>query len=134
MADPPQNTNGTDFKIPEIVRTVEDHKLALAAVVDRIKVLEDKFGTNEKIAETLCATSATAVKMQTMLSDTFTKLLRTDEGIKNGVTELINKNDRHLAIVAMKRFGFAVYTAIISIIGIVIGAMAKGWFSSSPPH
>lgn len=105
-----------DLDLDTIV-TTDRHDKDFADLNKRICQLEEKFGTNEQIADTLCVTAEKAVKMREMISKTFVSLIESDQKIKEALTALINKTDRSWFFSYVKRIGFAGWTIIMIILG-----------------
>lgn len=118
----------SDFDPGSIVRKVDDHDKGMELLSTRIKNIEDKFGSNEQIAETLCDTAKKAVKMQTMLADTFIELLKTNESVKISVTELTNKADRNATSLVLKRFGSSIIAIVYILLGSIMTGLIKHFF------
>ncbi len=106
-----------DFEFKSIIKT---HSEGLIDLEERIKALENKLGTHEKIAETLCETAQKQTKMQELLANTFIALLKTNDSIKAATTDLINKADRNAISKLFKKFGMTVWSILMLVIGGII--------------
>lgn len=122
------NSKYQDFD-PDKYVTSSDHAQHVEDLGRRLSYLEEKFGDNEKIATTLKNAAENAVKMQTLFADTFVTLLKTNDTIKSGISDIVNKLDRKYTVLFMKRFGFISYTLAISIISAIAGAIVKAYIS-----
>lgn len=121
MARTPNN----DFNEQELTNTIGKHDEELISVKKRLDSLEEKFGNNEKIADTLCETAEKALKMDEMIRKVFLKLLKKDTDIKSEVSNLVNDLDRNCFKKNLKRFGFTVWTVIIFLLGVLITAIVN---------
>ncbi len=122
MTATPNHSNQNDFDTKDLVRIVSDQNKDIQGLSSRIKALEDKFGTHECIADTLCVTVEKAAKMQSMLSEAFIKQLKSDDRIKNAVLDLVDKADRKYLVLALKRFGLWIYGLLMLVVGLLIQA------------
>jgi hypothetical protein len=86
--------NSNDFSA-DILAKSEKHETDIGELTNKIRVLEDKFGTNERIADTLCETAEKATKMQEMIAITFTKVLKTNDDVKKELKTIIDEHDRN---------------------------------------
>lgn len=117
-----------DFNPQSLIKNLADHARDVLDLKEKVKDFESRFGTHEKIAETLSDTSKTAIKMQEMLCDTFVKLLDTNDAIKNKISEIINKTDRNNFYVWAKSIGLGAWTIIVAVISAIAGAVARSHF------
>ncbi|MGH7202860.1 MAG: hypothetical protein ACREHC_00255 [Candidatus Levyibacteriota bacterium] len=111
-------TNQNDFSA-DILAKSEKHETDIGELSTRVKALEDKFSTNEKIADTLCETAEKATKMQNMLSGSFIKLIQNDVHVKEAIQKQIRVSDKNAFQSWMKKFGGIVLAIIIYILGLV---------------
>lgn len=109
----PNSSVSNDFDTNQIIRHVEDHAKDIVALLLRVKELEDKFGNNEKIADTLSETAEKAVKMQTMLQKTFVLLLETNEPVRCEIKKLIKSTDREFVVTQWRQWRYLVIAAFI---------------------
>lgn len=116
---PKTNHSQSDFNPLDLSRKSDQHDQDITDLKERLDSLEERFGTNEKIAETLCNASETAVKMQTMLKGVFLKLLHDDKQITDKMSDMIGEYDRDKLSVALNGIGKHVVHAIIFISGVV---------------
>lgn len=112
-----------DFDVDDIVHA-DKHQQDIDGLSTRITQLENKFGTNEKIADTLCETAEKASKMQEMLGKSFLKLLQHDTDIGSEFEKIISKSDRNAFYRALKRFGSVSGAIILLLVGAVLYALA----------
>jgi transketolase len=87
----------------------------------KVEDLEKQFGSNEKIADTLCRVSERDTKIQEMFAATFVKMLKTNDASREAIEELIRKTDRSDVASFWKRFGAVVWT----VSGVVITLLAQ---------
>ena len=117
-------TPTTDFNAGQIATTVTKHDAEFIDVKKRLDSLEEKFGSNEKIADTLCETAEKATKMQEMLGKSFLKLLQHDTEIGTEFEKIIGKSDRHAFYKLLRRFGSVSGAVILLLVGAVLYALA----------
>lgn len=113
-----------DFDAPSLV-TLGRHGEDIADIKKRITDLENKFGSNEKIADTLCVTAEKAVKMKEMFNKNFLDLLEKDTKIKMAITNLVNDADRSYTRSKLKQFGSTIGFAIIYLLGLITSAIVN---------
>lgn len=107
----------------------EDHAKQMEDVISRIKELESKFGSNERIADTLCETAEKATKMQAMLANKFIDLLNTNVPIKEAVQQIMEKSDRNYFILSLRRFGGYVWTIAVIFLTLLFEILIKSQIS-----
>jgi len=121
MSKPSRNSNqNNDFDVNALLSDVSNHARDMTTLTKKIECLEEKFGTNEKIAETLSDTAEKAVKMQTMLAKTFVTLLKSNDEVKEGISEIVNKLDRKYTALFLKRFSSGVWAIFLVSLGVVL--------------
>lgn len=106
-----------DFNLNTFVENVSFHSIEIPKLTSRIEKIEEKFGDNEKLADTLHNASQKAVKMQKLFDESFIKLLDESYLVKEKISKIINNVDRNHFYTSLKRFGFVVYTILIGAIG-----------------
>ena len=112
-----------DFNPDQMVR---EHGKDITDIKARLEKLESKFGSNEQIADTLCETSEKASKMQELLANSFTKLIKQNSDVQGALTDFINKADRNAVKELMKKIGFGVWTLIVAVVsGAVVFFLKK---------
>ena len=112
-----------DFNVDDIVHA-DKHQQDIDGLSTRIAALENKFGTNEKIADTLCETAEKASKMHEMLGKSFLKMLEHDSDIGTQFEKIINKSDRNAFFAFLRRFGSITGAVILLLLGAVLYALA----------
>jgi hypothetical protein len=105
--------NIDDFDERQIIRIVDDRAQHL---IQRIALLEDKLGSNEKIGDTFYEASSKVVKLQTLQKETILKLIMTDHEIKLAVAKLVNDTDRNFFYKTVRQFKTIIYTLFIVVI------------------
>lgn len=113
----------SDFDPKQIVNFVDSHTKEIGDLSKRITALEDKYGSNEKLADTLCGASETALKLQTMLRNTFVKALENDEPTKNAVKTIIGNTEREQAKILFNQYGGKIWAVIIFLFGLLAEAL-----------
>jgi len=116
MVNPPRHKQEQDFDANTLVK---EHGEDISELKARILELENKFGSNEKIAETLCDTSLKAVKMREMLAKTFVETIKTDAEVKAAIEQLVKNTDKHTFWGYMKIGGGILWTAVSFILGLL---------------
>jgi hypothetical protein len=112
-----EKKTNNDFNAAELTQSVGRHGQDIVDVQKRLKVLENKFGDNIKIADTLCEASKQAVKMKEMIKSIISELLDKDPEIKNRVDNLVKGVDRDSVKCFYKKFGGLIFNGIIFILG-----------------
>ncbi len=105
MLDSVKPINKEDFNPLSLVAPIDEHTRDISSLGDRLKALEDKFGSHTQIANTLLETSNEAVKMSDMLENSFLKLICKNEPVRNALKELIKSEDRNFIATQIKRWG-----------------------------
>jgi hypothetical protein len=130
--NPNPNKNKNDFVVEELIKDLSsdlsNHSKDMISLSEKIKNFELKFGNNEKIAETLFETSKKAVKMQEMLADNFIILLKNNIHARKEILNIINEFDRDFTKIILKRFGFAVWSILMVIIGAFFTSIINKFF------
>lgn len=121
MAIKPKN----DFDTNKLVETSGKHNEEISDLKKRVRVIEDKFGDNEKIANTIYLTADSQVKMQEMLELSFVKQLQNSPKIKEVIDTLINESDRKAASVIIKKVGIGIWTIIVAVISGAVVYLVK---------
>ncbi len=93
-----------DLDMDAIVST-ERHDKDFANLDKRIADLEEKFGSNEKIADTLCEAATKAAKMQDLFENNFLKLLSRNDPVRDEIKCLIKLTDRDFVQAKLKQYG-----------------------------
>lgn len=88
---PPEAQRPTDFDAGKIATTVNKHDADFVDIKRRLKALEDKLGTNEKIADTLCVVDEKASKFAEMLERRINKLLQVDGVARKQVKHIVSE-------------------------------------------
>lgn len=109
-------TAKSDFDPNQLVKLNED----LTGLVGRIENLEEKFGTHEQIADTLCETANKATRMKAMLSESFVDLIQHNPDIKKELKKAIDEIDRNSLIVLGGKIGFGVWSILLIIITAIV--------------
>lgn len=109
-----------DFNPNDLTQSVDKHGQDLADIKERLEKIESKFGTNEKIADTLCETAEKATKMKEMIRETFLNLVIYDVKIKDSMYGLVNTADRKFLSATLKRLGAIIWSIIMIVIGVLI--------------
>ncbi len=81
------------------------HAKDMNALETRIQSLEDKLGSNEKIADTLCEASEKAVKMREMLEKNFIDLVSKNDSVRTEIKNIIKSADRDFVQSKLKQYG-----------------------------
>lgn len=106
--------NNSELDGENYTQRVDEHGKDLIDLKKRFKSLEDKFGTNEKIADTLCQTDERASKFSEMLEKRFVKLLQADGKSKNQIRSIISEqlkqNWKAFAISTGGKIAFVLWT------------------------
>jgi hypothetical protein len=108
---------------------MDDHARNVEDILRRLGALEKKFGDSADITLTVCQTIESSVQAQDLFSMIFVKLLKNNENARDEIANLINKLDRAYTNLVFKRFGFMIYTAVVSITSAVAGAIIKAFIS-----
>lgn len=102
----------------------------LTNLESRIRVLEEKLGTNESLANTFSET----VKTQKIIDDTLSaivkKLIEKDSGVKDVLKKIIDQIDRNYFNSKIKQFGVLIWSVLL----IIIGSFLQALFSYVMPH
>lgn len=109
-----------DLDIDTIV-TSDKHDKDFSDLNKRLCALEEKFGTNELVAATLCVVSEKAAQMQEMFVTGLLKAIRTDERIQTALDTAIRKADRNWFYATLSRFGKVGWAIML----LIVGAIAK---------
>ena len=126
MSKPSRNSSqNNDFDVNALLSDVSNHARDMTTLGKKVECLEEKFGTHEQIAETLSKTAETAVKMQTMLAETFVKLLKNNKDIRDEFVKIINEADRDFVKSSIKRFGGYIWTLFAASIGAILTYFLK---------
>jgi predicted transcriptional regulator len=105
---------------PDDYLKADQHEKDMSGLTKRIEALEEKFGSNEKIAETLYETSQKAKKMEELLATSFTELIKKNSNVQDAMKMFIDKIDRKYFFVVIKRLGWLGWGALTFILGIII--------------
>lgn len=108
-------TKSDDFDSTTLVKA-EDH----SALIERVKALEEKLGSNEKIAAAFCEAASTQIKINEAVVKTFTHCLEHDQVIKEKLTVVINKIDRDFTSKFLRRFGIWIGWLISLVITVLV--------------
>lgn len=114
-----------DFHRDKLIKEIDDHSREINSLGVKISTLENKFSTNEKIADTLEQVLSRDTKIQDKLAIIFIKLLNTDSQVKQIISEVIKKSDRDYLGMILKRLGILTWTLSSSAIGIIIGVILR---------
>jgi hypothetical protein len=112
-----QKTGESDFNPDSMV---QEHQKDISDLKERIKALEDKFSTHEKIADTLCETAEKQTKMFDMLSVTFLKLLKNNTDIRDEFKKIIKECDRDFFHSFSSKIGIAAWSIILIIVTAIV--------------
>ncbi len=114
MAKKSNNTGELDGE--NYAERVDEHGKDLVDLKKKVKSLEDKFGTNEKIADTLCQTDEKATKFSEMLERRLVKMLKSDgnskKEIKAIVSEQLKQDWKSFALSTGGKIAFALWTIL----------------------
>ena len=113
-------TQNNDFDVNALLSDVSNHARDMTTLTKKVECLEDKLGSHEKIATTLSDTAKTAVKMQEMLADTFTTLLKSNKAVRESVVELVDEVDRSYLKAFLKRFGSFIGAILLLLVGAIL--------------
>ena len=116
------NKTFQDFD-PNAYLKTDDYQKDIKDLGSRIKKLEDQFGSNEKIADTLCETAEKATKMQQMLADSFLKQLQHNPEVKGAVNKIIDESDRNAFQTLAKKMGVGAWSIVVFLAGVVVTAL-----------
>jgi hypothetical protein len=128
-----------DFKLNEIIEEKFDsHSKELAALSGRLKGIEDKFSTNDKIADVFKGVIERDALMQATLVVFFEKCLSSDStksilinlicqnsDIKDAISKRINDCDRDYVAKAISRFGGWIGALLIAIVSSIVTLIIK---------
>lgn len=104
----------------------EDHDREMGEIGSRLKKIEDKFGDNDKIAETLKQTSKKSAVMQKVLISNFVNCIKTHEPTREAIKNLINSEDRKYFFSSWKRMWKIIGTLALAAATGAIGYLLKG--------
>lgn len=118
-----------DFNPDELVQSSQ-HQQDIDGLNTRIKSLEDKFGTNEKIADTLCEASERALRMDELFEKKIVKQIQQNAEVRKELRKVIDEADRAAVRAFIKRVGIGIWTLIIALvsgaIALIINTFNKG--------
>lgn len=117
MAVKPNKVQDLDL---DAIVTTERYNKDIEALGKRMELLESRFGSNESIANTLCETSKTAVRMQEMLDGSFLRMLCNNEQVKDSIVKLVNPSDRNWFYSFLKMLGIASWILVFFILGVLV--------------
>jgi len=122
------NSTGQDEELDSEIyaRRLDKHDEEMIEVQKRIGVIENKFGTNEKIADTLWETAEKATRLEAMLAKVFVRLLQKDTKTQDEIQKLVGKSDRHKLWLLLKGIGFVVWSIALIVIGALINKYIGG--------
>lgn len=104
-------TNNTDeFITNDILKSIDNHDQDIIVLSKRIAAIEEKFSSNEKIAETISTTIKTQTPLQTAIFD------------------IMDKADRDYFLKLIKSTGSKLGGLIMLAIGIIIGMIVRAHF------
>jgi len=98
----------------------QEHGKDIEDIKARVQELENKFGTHEHIADTLCETAEKQTKMHEMIAKTFVKILQHDENVKKEIGVVIDVHDRKKFWWITGKIGFAIWSFFLAIAAFVL--------------
>lgn len=113
------NSRNNDFN-QDLIAKSEKHEQGIEDIKGRLIKLEERVATNEKFAETVCATFDGQSKTQDKMSEIFIKQLKSNPDIQTEIKTFIDKVDREFTNKLFKRIGFAGWSVLIFVAGVVI--------------
>ena|SRR3990167_11259645 len=106
-----------DFNPDEIVK---EHDKDIGDIKERLITLEDKLGTNERIADTLYETADKQTKMHEMIATTFVKVLKTDDKVKNELKAVIDDYDRNKLSWLTGKIGVGIWSVFLVVLTFIL--------------
>ena len=113
-----------------LVRKISTHESDIQSLSKRIEKLEDRLGSNEKLADTLCETANKAVKMREMLETNFVQMLSKDDKAKQEIKTIIEQTDRDFVQTKLKQYGTWIGAGIL-FLAAQASIQIVGWFFKS---
>lgn len=111
----------SDFDPDELTKITDKHEGYIIELHNRLQALENKFSTNEILADTLQECSRNAVKFREMFSDVLVAQLKTDAGLRDTLREFIDHSDRNSVRKMVKQVGIAIWSIFLIILGVALG-------------
>ena len=118
-----------DFNPTNLAPTVNKHDQDIIDVKKRVDALEKKFGSHEKIADTLYETAQKQIKMEEMFSMVFKKLIEKDSKIKSALDTLITQSQEASWRTFLSQGGRYIYGAVIFTAGVVVTVLVTKWLT-----
>lgn len=123
-----------DFDAPAIARQVEDHTKDMVSLAKRLDELEARFGSNEKIANTLCEVESSAVKMADCFEKSLIKILGQSDPVNKQINKIISEADRSYVAQQLKQYRAWIYGGILFILAQVGIEVVRWVFSLLHSH
>lgn len=115
-----------DFDFNKIIK-IDQHTKDIEDLSKRITTLEERFGSNEKLADSLCEAWDKAVRMQELITKSFLKIVASNEDAKECITTLVNKIDRDWLKAYFKRIGFTFWSILVFVAGVAVTTIVGKW-------
>jgi hypothetical protein len=93
-----------DFDADKIAVTVDQHAKDIGALSEKVKCLEERFGSSISLANTLSDASKEAVKLKEMLAESFLELLQKNDAVRNEIRGFIKVVDREYVSQKLKQY------------------------------
>lgn len=110
-----KGTGKDDFIAESLARQVDDHTKDMGLITKRLDELEARFGTNEKIANTLCEVEENAVKMGNCIEKSISKILINSDPVNNQIKKIIAESDRSYIAQQLRQYRVWIYGALLFI-------------------
>jgi hypothetical protein len=111
-----------DFDAETITQATEQHGKDITGITDRLTTLENKLKPDQ-IAIALESASDDSKKLNKLFAKLFCEMVKDDKDVKSAVGNMINEADRGAVRSFWKKFGFATWSAIIFIVGVLFTAI-----------
>lgn len=114
----------SDFDPDELTKQSKQHEGYILELHNRLQALENRFSSNEQIADTLMDCSRNAVRFREMFAEVLIAQLKTDENLRTTISDFIDSVDRKAVNKWIKRIGIAAWSVFL----ILITALVTAYF------
>lgn len=114
----------SDFDKDALAQTTEQHGKDISELADRVSVLENTLKPAQ-LALLLDSAADDSKKLDKLFSRLFCDMMEKDENVKTSIATHIGKVDRSVIKRFWGKIGFATWSVVIFILGIVATAVIK---------
>lgn len=123
MAEQNKKSKGEQDTPQDLAQITEQHGTDILGLDERMKKIEDQFGDNEKIADTLVTVAENIKNFDQLFEKAFVLLIKNSTDVKGAFQVFVDEGDRIATNKLIKRFGVVALWFLSLVVTVVVTAV-----------